>query len=146
MRALKVLAIALVAYAGIIVAFECLVGFMGKRQAEHGVAAGEHWVVITTTGEDGSKRDTVVAGVESAGHLYVSANHWPRGWYNRAVKNPDVEITRGGEKGAYRAIPVDGEERARIAADYPLPWAIRLLTGFPPRSFLRLDPRATESS
>ena len=86
-------------------------------------------------------RDAAVAGMENGGQLYVAANHWPRGWYDRAIENPDVEITRAGERAAYRAVPVTGEERVRIAGDYSLPWAIRLLTGFPPRSFLRLTRR-----
>jgi len=137
----KALAIALVAYVGVIVAFECLVGVMGARHAERGVQPGESFLVITTTDADGSVNDTVVAGVESDGRLYVAANHWPRGWYDRAVENPDVEIDRGGEKTARRAVPVAGAERDRIALDYGVPFAIRFLTGFPPRSFLRLDPR-----
>jgi hypothetical protein len=141
MKALKRVALALAIYVGIVVAFEALVGFMGMRQAERGVEAGEQWLVITTTAGDGSAKSTVVAGVESAGQLYVAANHWPRAWYRRALEHPDVEVARGGERAGYRAVPVTGAERDRIAAAYRLPWAIRLLTGFPPRSFLRLDPR-----
>jgi hypothetical protein len=140
MKAVKVLAIVLVVYIGIVVAFECLVVTMGKRQANSGVAPDEDWLMITTKDADGS-HDTVVAGAESDGQLYVSANHWPRGWYNRAVKNPDVEITRAGKRMAYRAVPVTGAERVRIVQDYNLPWVIRLLTGFPPRSLLRLNGR-----
>ena len=122
------------------VAFECMVVTMGKRQANRGVQPGEDWLVITTTNAEGSN-DTVVAGVESGGHIYAAANHWPRSWYNRAIKNPAVEITRAGERADYRAVPVVGDERTRIARDYSLPWVVRLLSGFPPRSFLRLDPR-----
>jgi hypothetical protein len=141
MKVVKLLAITLAAYVGLVVAFESLVGVMGQRQANRGVQPGENWLVITTTDADGTTKDTVVAGVESGGQLYVSANHWPRAWYNRAVNHPDVEIAREGEKSARRAVPVTREERARIARDYKLPWAIRFLAGFPPRSFLRLDPR-----
>lgn len=141
MKAIKWLGVVLGVYVGLVVAFESLVGFMGKRQAARGVSADEQWAVITTTDSDGSAKSTVVAGVEVGGQLYVSANHWPRGWYNRAVEHPDVEVTRAGEKKPYRAVPLTGEEEARIARDYQLPWAIRFLTGFPPRSFLRLDPR-----
>jgi hypothetical protein len=139
-RALKPLAIALGVYVGVVVAFESLVGFMGKRQAERGVRPDEQWLVITTA-DAGRRYDTVVAGVELGGQLYVSANHWPRGWYSRAVENPEVEVTSAGETMPYRAVPVAGEERVRIARAYRLPWPIRLLTGFPPRSFLRLVPR-----
>jgi hypothetical protein len=140
MRTVKRLSIAVIAYVGIVVAFESLVVTMGKRQADRGLRPDETWLVITTTDALGSK-DTVVAGVESDGHLYVAANHWPRRWYNRAVENPDVVIARAGQKIDYRAVPVSGPELVRIAQDYSVPWVIRLLTGFPPRSFLRLDAR-----
>jgi hypothetical protein len=140
MRAIKLLAILLGTYLAIVVAFESLVVIMGTRQAARGVQPGESWVIITTSDESGST-DTVVAGVESGGQLYVAANHWLHRWYDRALENPDVQVTRAGERRAYLAVPVTGEERARIARDYSLPWAIRFLTGFPPRSFLRLNPR-----
>jgi len=140
MKAIQLLAILLGTYLALVVAFEALVVIMGKRQVARGIAPGESWLLITTTGDSGST-DTVVAGVESGGQLYVAANHWLHGWYDRALANPDVEIRRAGERLAVRAVPVTGEERARIARDYRLPWAIRFLTGFPPRSFLRLDPR-----
>jgi len=138
-RTMKWLAIAAGVYVLIVVAFESLVVFMGKRQAEHGVAPGEHWLVITTADANGA-RDTVVGGVEIDGQLYVAANHWPRGWFDRALANPNVEVTREGRRASYRAEPVSGAERAHVEAQYTLPFAIRLLTGFPPRSFLRLTP------
>ena len=141
MKPVRLVGITLGAYVGLVVAFECFVGFMGQRDASRGVEPGAGWVVITTTDADGTTKDTVIAGVESAGRLYVSANHWPRAWYDRAIENPDVEIALGGETTARRAVAVVGDERVRIAEDYELPWALRFLTGFPPRSFLRLDPR-----
>lgn len=140
-KAFRLLVLALGSYLALVVAFESLVGVMGQRQANRGVQPGEGWLVITTTDGDGSMKNAVVAGVESEGQLYVSANHWPRGWYDRAVANPDVAIALEGETSVRRAVPVSGEERDRIARDSGLPWAIRFLTGFPPRSFLRLDPR-----
>ena len=120
MKAIKVLVIVLAVYVGLVVVFEVFVTTMGKRQADQGVRPDEHWLVITTTGADGRNIDTVIAGVEVAGALYVSANHWPRGWYHRALEHPDVEITRAGTKTAYRAVPVDGDERARAVAGYQL--------------------------
>jgi F420H(2)-dependent quinone reductase len=140
MRLIKWLGIALVAYVGLVVAFECLVGFMGKREAQSGVLSNERWIVISTS-DSGGSRDTVIAGVELDDHLYVAANHWPRGWYRRAIQNPDVEVMRGGEKKPYRAVPLSGDEEVHVASQYVLPFAVRFLTGFPPRSFLRLDPR-----
>jgi hypothetical protein len=141
MKWVRRLLIVLAVYVALVAGFEALVGYMGKRQASRGLDPGDSFLVITTTAEDGSQKDTVVAGVESGGQLYVAANHWPRAWYGRAVEHPDVEITRGGAMASFRAVPVSGDERERIARDYTLPWAIRLLTGFPPRAFLRLDPR-----
>jgi hypothetical protein len=73
-RPIKLLAIGLAVYLGLVIAFECLVGFMGRRKAEQGVKPGEMWIVITTQ-QAGRSTDTVVAGVESGEHLYVSANH-----------------------------------------------------------------------
>lgn len=136
----ELLAIVAASYVGLVIAFEVLVVTMGARQAKRGVQPGEDWIVIATTDENGS-REAVVAGVESKGHLYASANHWPRGWYRRVRANPDIEVTRSGERLSYRAVPVVGEERERVVRDYRLPWVVRFLTGFPPRSFLRLDRR-----
>jgi hypothetical protein len=139
-RIVKVLAIVLGVYVVIVVAFESLVVFMGKRQAEHGVAPGEHWLVITTT-DAGGTHDTVVGGVMVDGQLYVAANHWPRGWFDRALANPSIAVTRDGVRASYRAEPVSGAEHDRVAAKYTIPIPIRILTGFPPRSFLRLSPQ-----
>jgi len=140
MLVVKWIAILLGSYFALVVAFEVFVVIMGARQASRGVQADEDWTVIATTDANGST-EAVVAGVEVDGQLYVSANHWPRGWYRRALANPDVDVTRAGGRGAYRAVPVSGAERESVARDYPLPWGIRFLTGFPPRSFLRLDRR-----
>src|SRR5262245_37653083 len=140
MKAVRLLAIALAAYAGLVVAFESFVVITGRRQVERGVAPDEGWLVLTTRDAQGS-HETVVAGVEIDGRLYVAANHWPRAWYDRAVANPEVETTRAGETTSWTATPVTGAERDLVAREYDLPWAVRLLTGFPPRSFLRLSPR-----
>lgn len=139
-RIAKWLGIALVAYVLLVCAFEGLVGYMGKRQAENGVSPDQDWIVVHTRADDGL-RDTVVAGVDIDGHLYVAANHWPRGWFRRAEANPDLEVTRRGQRAPYHALAPEGAERERVARAYALPLAIRFLTGFPPREFLRLDPR-----
>lgn len=143
MSALTAVGIALASYLAVVVAFESLVGTMGRRHADRGVQAGETWLSITATVE-GEDRKVVVAGVESAGRMYVAANHWPRAWYHQVVANPDVRVTVEGKQAPYRAVPVSGEERSRIARDYHLPLIIRILSGFPPRAFLRLDPAPPE--
>jgi len=139
MRAGRLLGIAVVAYLALVVTVESLVAFMGARHAGRGLDPEEDWVLLTTVSADGARKDTVIAGVESQGQLYVAANHWLRGWYRRAVANPDVEVVREGRKLTCSAVPVSGAERDQIAGEYRLPFALRLLTGFPPRSFLRLD-------
>ena len=133
MKALKIVAILALVYVGIVVAFESTIGFLQPR-------AGTT-LVITTFAADGAAHDRVVSRLESGGQLYVAANHWPRAWYERALANPDVRVTLDGQPGDYRAVPVTGDEHARVNADNPLPLPFRFVTGFPPRYFLRLEPR-----
>jgi hypothetical protein len=133
MKALKILAIVLVAYVAIVAAFESLLGWAQPTQ--------DSTLVITTFDGAGVPHDRVVARLEADGKLYVAANHWPRAWYRRAIANPDVQATIGGEKHDYRAAPVTGEEHDRVETQNKLPIFFRILTGFPPRYFVRLDPR-----
>jgi len=133
MKAAKMIAIALGIYVGIVVAFESLIGVL---QPTTGTT-----LVITTRDGDGNAKERVVARLESGGQLYVAANHWPRAWYTRALKNPDVQVAIDGAKSAYRAVPVTGQEHDRVERDNSLGLVFRVLTGFPPRYFLRLDPR-----
>ena len=128
-------------YVALVVAFECFVGVMGSRHAARGVDASDAEVALETTDAAGAPFATIVAAVELEGALYVAANHWPRAWYRRALTAPDLWLTRGGERRPVRAVAVSGEERRRIAREYALPFFLRALTGFPPREFLRLDPR-----
>lgn len=133
MKAVKIIAILFLVYIGIIVTFESLLGYFQP--------AGQSTLVITTTDEDGSTNDRVLARLESNGQLYVAANHWPRAWYNQALENPNVQVTLNGEKGAYLAVAVTDEEHDRVDGENNLGTVFRILTGFPPRYFVRLDPR-----
>lgn len=133
MKVMKICAIVILVYMGVVVVFESAIGYLQPR-------AGST-LVITTFDQDGTPHERVVSRLESNGHLYVAANHWPRAWYQRALKNPNVQVSLDGEKRDYKAVPVTGAERDRVAADNRLGWVFRLLTGFPPRHFLRLDPR-----
>ena len=132
MKAVKRIAISLVVYIGIVFTFESLIGFFQP--------ADESTLVITTTAEDGTSNDRVLARLESNGLLYVAANHWPRAWYNQALKNANVQATVDGVKKNYLAVPVTGEEHDRVDTDNSLGVPFRILTGFPPRYFFRLDP------
>ena len=133
MKALKIVATVVLVYLGIVVAFESLIGYFQPT-------AGST-LVITTFDADGTPHDRVVSRLASGGQLYVAANHWPRAWYNRALENQDVHVSLDGQKGDYRAVPVMGVEHDRVDSDNSLGVVFRILTGFPPRYFLRLDPR-----
>ena len=120
-------------YVGIIVAFESLLGYFQP--------ADQSTLVITTTDEGGTTNDRVLARLESNGQLFVAANHWPRAWYKQALENPSVQVAVDGERRAYLAIPVTDEEHDRVDSENSLGVVFRILTGFPPRYFVRLDPR-----
>ena len=133
MKIVKTAAIVAFTYIGIVVAFESLIGYFQP--------ADESTLVITTFDADGTPHDRVVSRLESDGQLYVAANHWPRAWYKRALENPEVQVTLDGEKADYRAVPVMGAEYDRVDGDNSLPFVFRVLTGFPPRHFVRLELR-----
>ncbi len=133
MKVAKLIAILFLVYVGIVVVFESLIGYFQP--------ANPNSIVITTTDEDGNTNDRVVSRLESNGQFYVAANHWPRAWYNQALENPQVQVTMDGEKAAYLAVPVTDEEHDRVNGENRHGIVFRILTGFPPRYFVRLDPR-----
>ena len=123
----------LVGYVGLIVAFESMIGILQPEQGQV--------LTITTAGDDGVANDRVLAWLDDDGTVFVSANHWPRAWYYRALENPDVSVTREGKTTDYHAVPVSGKERERLLDESGFPLVAYLFTGFAPRQFLRLDPR-----
>jgi hypothetical protein len=133
MKSLKVVGIVVVTYAAIIVAFESLIGYFQP--------ADESTLVITTFDSDGISHDRVVSPLKSNDQIYVATNHWIRAWYTRALDRPEVRVTLDGKTGDYRAVPVNGVEHDRVASENRLGPVLRILTGFPPRYFVRLDPR-----
>jgi len=128
----KWLIILLLVYVGIVFTFESLLGYFQP--------AGQGTLVITTSAGDGSLSDRVLAHLESNGQLYVAANHWPRAWYTNALANPNVQVRVDGTKSAYRAVPVSGTEHDRVDQEHRLGIVFQILTAFPPRYFVRLDP------
>ena len=134
MKAVKYLGIALGVWVAIVVIFETAIGILQPQ-------AGEV-LVITTTDDDGTENDRVLAHLKSQGKDYIAANHWPRAWYNAALANPNVSVSIDGASADYTAVPVSGAEHEQVDGDNPLPLGFRFVTGFPPRYFLRLDPKA----
>ncbi len=138
MKVLKWAGIIVAVYVGFVVAFETL--YLGLYQPKLG-STGIPMLVITTTDDSGVSRERRLARLETDGKLYVSAHHWPRGWHSRALENPNVRVGINGIVTDYLAVPVEGEEFERVAAEHPLPLQILFLMGFPPpRDILRLDP------
>jgi hypothetical protein len=133
MRIVKIIAIAAVVYVAIVAAFETLLGIIQPTPGST--------LVLTTFEGDGTAHDRVVTRLDSGGQLYVAANHWPRAWYRRVLANPDVRVTIDGTTAVHRAVPVTGAEHDRVGTDHPLPLPFRIVTGFPPRYFVRLEPR-----
>jgi len=133
MRLLKILVIFALVYAGVVVAFESLIGVLQPTTGST--------LVITTFDADGAAHERVLAKLQADGHTYVAANHWPRAWYERALAKPEVQATIDGSQADYTAVPVTGAEHERVDEVNPLPLPFRVVTGFPPRYFLRLDPR-----
>ena len=139
MKALKWLGIVAAVYVSFVVVFET--GYLGIYQPSF-EDSGIPMLVLTTTDDSGKSRDRMLARMETDGKLYVSAHHWPRGWYKRALKNPNVRIKIHDMVSDYIAVPVEGEEFERVATEHPLPLPVRFLMGFPPpREILRLDSR-----
>ncbi|MCE2391038.1 MAG: nitroreductase family deazaflavin-dependent oxidoreductase [Proteobacteria bacterium] len=138
MKALKWFGATFAVYVAFVLAFEG--GYLGIFQPSF-EESGIPMLVLTTTDGAGRSYDRRLARLETDETLYVSAHHWTRGWYKRAVDNPRVQVRIGGVLSDFVAVPVDGEEFRRVAVEHPLPFVVRFLMGFPPpRDILRLDP------
>jgi hypothetical protein len=103
--------------------------------------------VLRTFDDAGTPHETVLALHDDGGTLWVESGHWFRGWYHRAMRNPEVELVRGDQVGVYRAVPVDTpeslENMTRLmgkgeGAGY---WVGRTMLLFAPIKPVRLDPR-----
>ncbi len=138
MRIVKILGIVALVYVLLVTVFESLLGYFQPQ--------GPGTLTITTMDADGERHDRVLSELESYGKVYVAVNHWPRAWYGHVLANPDVTVRRAeaGAEQAHTAVPVAGDEEAQVAADNPAGIVFRVLTGFPPRHFVRLDPKPAD--
>ncbi len=135
MKIVKVIGILLAVYVGIVVVFESLLGYYQPEQG--------NTLIITTTDSDGNQNDRVLSAIDDGDALYVAVNHWPRSWYGDVKENPQVAITRNGERADYVAVLVEDEnQHRRLHTEVqPIPFLMRFLMGFAPRYFVRLDPQ-----
>ena len=122
----------LVIYIGLVILFESWLGYSQPTNANS---------LVITTFNNMEAKDRVLSAINNQGNLYVSANHWPRAWYRQALSNPNVEALYKGNKNSYLAVSIEGEEHDRLMKEHAHPLTFRILTGFPPRYFLRLDIR-----
>ena len=136
-KILKVVFSLAVAYIGIVVIFESLLGFIQPKGADN--------LILTLKQQDGTESQRVLSLFESEGELYLAANHWPRGWFNAVKENPNVYIQFGEahteQSGAFTAIEISVADHRRVLADNPSSPILRFLMGYPPREFLRLERR-----
>ncbi len=130
-RAFKIVGILLGLYIGIVVIFESMLGYFQP--------AGQTTMVISTR-SSGEIHDRVVARLDSGEQLYVAVNHWPRAWYRRILQNPNVMVDLGDGKQAYLAVQTSDDEYDRVHGETDPGLIFRILTGFPQRHILRLDP------
>ncbi len=65
-------------------------------------------VVVLRTLVDGRVQETRLWVVDDAGSQWLRAGQPGSSWYLRILANPDIEVERGGERGAYRAFPLEG--------------------------------------
>ena len=129
---LRLVIASIVFYIFLVALFESLLGYF---QPEAG-----NTVVITTFDNEGQEFRRVVSLLSSDEQLYIAVNHWPRAWYRRVRENSNMRMEREGNDAAYTGVVIGGGEHDRVQADNPTGFMFRFLTGFPPRSFVRLDP------
>lgn len=132
MKAAKITGILFGIYVLIVVVFESLLGYYQPQN---------DGTIIITTNNNGEPHSRVVSRIEHDDKLYVAANHWPRAWYYQVLENPELTIEMDGVTSDYRAIDVGSAEHDTVNNARPLPLFFRFLTGFPPRYFVRMDPR-----
>ena len=143
MKALRVIAVVFGAYAVLGLCLDAAIGHFQPR--------GGNTAVLRTFDAGGHSKDSVLGLLDDNGQLWVESGHWFRGWYRRALANPDVELVRGSDVGAYRAVPVNTPEaidtvtRLMGKGSGAAYWAGRLMLLWAPIKPLRLDARATRS-
>ncbi len=98
-------------------------------------------VMIITTDNTGNPTERNLARFTFDNKLYVSSNHWLRGWYYQARERPEVEVVVDGVRAQYTAIAIEGAELATLKREYKMGFILRFICGFAPSRFLRLEPK-----
>ena len=133
-KTLKIVLILIGLYAASVALFESMLGyFQPENQAT---------LVVTTYDAADVGADRVLVRIEHEGELFVAVNHWPRQWYGRLLDNDQVRVRFEDVDAGYTASKVPEAEQAALDTARPLGLGFRVLTGFPPRYFVRLTPNA----
>ncbi len=144
MRFVRIIAIALGIYVMLGLSIDAAIGYF---QPQAGNTA-----VLRTFDAQGEAKDTVLGLRDDNGQLWVESGHWFRGWYYRVLDNPQVELVRGDDVVAYRAVAVNTPEAVELmtrlmgkgdGAGY---WIGRVVLMFAPIKPVRLDPVPTAES
>jgi len=140
-RALRLIALAAVGFVAFALVGEVILGVFQPR-----FRLGEE-AVLRTFDDDGEPYETRLVLIDDGGTLWIqSAHHW-RGWYERILTNPAVELLRDGEARPYLAVPLDTPESEahieellwqRVGAALYVIRALQLGADVKP---VRLDPR-----
>ena len=133
-KTLKTILILIGLYAASVALFESLLGYF---QPEN-----QTTLVVTTFDAGDVGADRVLVRIEHEGELFVAVNHWPRQWYGRLLGNDQVRVRYEDIDARYTASKVLDAEAEALDAARPLGLGFRVLTGFPPRHFVRLTPNA----
>ena len=128
----KIIAVPVV-YVVLVIAFETFLGIMQPSSGDT--------MVITSFEANGEAINRVVSRLEKGSNIFVAVNHWPRAWARRIELNPNVQITHNESTLNYNAVSLEVEEHSQASIDFPVPFAFRVLTGFPPRYFFRFELR-----
>ena len=138
MKLVRIAAIALGIYVVLGFAIDAAIGSFQPQS--------ESTAVLRTFDDEGA-HETVLSLLDDDGQLWVESGHWFRGWYYRALDNPEVELVRSDGVGAYTAVPVNTDEALEHVtrlmgkgqgAGY---WVGRVMLLFAPIKPVRLDPR-----
>ncbi|MBW2267298.1 MAG: hypothetical protein JRH16_01885 [Deltaproteobacteria bacterium] len=144
MKVVRNLTIALAAYVALGLMLDASLGYFQPQS--------DSTVVLRSFDAEGGVQETVLHLLDDDGQLWVESGQWFRGWHDRVVANPDVELVRDGETAAYRAVPLDTPEALdRITqlmgrGDGIGYYLSRTLLLWAPIKPVRLDPKSPDNS
>ncbi|MEN8182620.1 MAG: hypothetical protein ABFS46_08805 [Myxococcota bacterium] len=133
----------LAAYVVLALGLDAVIG-VTQLALEPGRAEG----VLRTFDDEGMAHESRMIVIDDGETTWVQSGHHFRGWYHRLLRNPDVELVRGGEVLRYRAVPLDTPRAKAHMKELLIKrtgtfgyYAIRTVLLFAEVKPVRLDPR-----